>query len=748
MKKTFSFMLVCVMILGVVLSSCSSNDTPKESGSQSETKEPTTTTYGYVLIENGTTNFQLVRSDASEHHNPEIASVREFYSQIKEKTGVDLSIKTDWDPEDVAEYEIIVGKTTRETDVPGIDRSQLKERDFLITLQDNRLFLIGGSAEGTVYAVKYFIENYVNADGCVSVPKDIHLLVEYEYPVGVVTLDGKAIEEYRIVYAASGGAMVKHAAEELRDYLYQATGKMLALVNDVAEVAHSDKEILIGKTNREQETTLIDREGLGEEGFVIAVKDGKLVISGGEGELRGTLYGVYEFLEAYLGCRFFTTDTEVILPSETVALENGLNDRQVPQFAFRDSFWKCYFDADISAKRRLNFNERRSFTEAHGGGFTYAGFVHTISQLAEVGNGLSAQPCLSDETIYQTVLKNAKAWLRANPHAKILSISQNDTQKNCHCTECAAKDEAAGTPMGSLLLFVNRIARGIADEYPDVLVDTLSYQYTRKPPIGIVSEDNVVIRYCPFECCRNHALNDPNCPDNAVFVSEFEGWCELTNQVYIWDYDTNFGCPQGLFPSLDILRENIRYFADGGVSGYFMQGLAESSSGEFGELRAYLVSKLLWDPYMSEEEYHRHMEEFLTYYYGNGWEQIGTWLKLLQDQTNVDGLHFGLSIDPYQQKLMQMLIDREEEFDALWDTAEAMAGDEITLMHVKKSRIQYDYLQLCRRYLTDYLRGNTEREAYLEEARSFLSWCIKCGIRYHADQDLTKVPTSWTIPGE
>ena len=46
-----------------------------------------------------------------------------------------------------------------------------------------------------------------------------------------------------------------------------------------------------------------------EEWLVKAMPDGNLIITGGK--LRGTLYGVYEFLE-YAGCRYFSVGEKYI----------------------------------------------------------------------------------------------------------------------------------------------------------------------------------------------------------------------------------------------------------------------------------------------------------------------------------------------------------------------------------------------------------------------------------------------------
>lgn len=47
----------------------------------------------------------------------------------------------------------------------------------------------------------------------------------------------------------------------------------------------------------------------------------------------------------------------------------------------------------------------------------------------------------------------------------------------------------------------------------------------------------------------------------------------------------------------------MKVLADNNVIGVFSQGQMQGGKQEFGVLRSYLVSRLLWDPMMTEEEY-------------------------------------------------------------------------------------------------------------------------------------------------
>ena len=40
------------------------------------------------------------------------------------------------------------------------------------------------------------------------------------------------------------------------------------------------------------------------------------------------------------------------------------------------------------------------------------------------------------------------------------------------------------------------------------------------------------------------------------------------------------------------------------------------------------MSKILWNPYMTEEEYYAHIDEFLEAFYGPGWTYIRKYIDM------------------------------------------------------------------------------------------------------------------------
>ena len=152
-------------------------------------------------------------------------------------------------------------------------------------------------------------------------------------------------------------------------------------------------------------------------------------------------------------------------------------------------------------------------------------------------------------------------------------------------------------PAGSLLNFVNAIAQAIEKESPKVRIDTLAYQYTRKPPKTIRPHRNVIVRLCSIECCFAHPLE--SCPSRGQppVRDDIVAWQPVAPLLYVWDYTPNFGHYPQPFPNFDSLQANVRFFVQHGVKLSFEQGnYSGGGQGEMGPLRAYVLAKLLWNP--------------------------------------------------------------------------------------------------------------------------------------------------------
>lgn len=508
-----------------------------------------------------------------------------------------------------------------------------------------------------------------------------------------MNITSKPLCAYRIVYPTDALPGLRRAAETLSAFVEAAAKCPLAVVPDTEPPCPC--EVILGITSRDTEAVAAARTEVVDDGFAILAEGTRVFVTAPT--VRGVVYGVYALLEDYFGVRFCSSRYQALHPEKICDIPGNLRRIENPGFMSRDTFW---FDVlNPAEESAVDFpcacRSNHGAMPHVGGGVSYAGnFVHTLPDLAGTAHEPGVQPCLTDETVFETVRTNVRKWLDENPTAKIISVSQNDSyaeQQGCQCEACRAIDEREGTPMGSLLTFVNRIADDIQDDYPDVWVDTLAYRYTRKAPKTIKPAKNVIIRLCSIECCFSHPLDDPACPQNAAFVRDIEEWSAICKHLYIWDYTTDFLCYLSPFPNFGVLRQNVKFFKDHNVIGVFEQGNYQSYSGEFGELRAYLLAKLLWNPDMTEDEYDAHMDEFLSDYYGPGWRFVRQYI----DETTALASTRHLHIYDWPNAILPAADGEASTLAAhhvsLWNKALAVATDDAKLAHVRQSRIQALY---------------------------------------------------------
>lgn len=526
------------------------------------------------------------------------------------------------------------------------------------------------------------------------------IVVDSDMSVPRIFLIQNSSSDYVIVRGENASPAEIAAAETLQDYLDQITGVNLPILLDTAP--EQTKEVIVGKTNREGiDTYTIDRTKLGDEGLKFFAYKEKLVIAGGE--QRGTLYGVYTFLEDVLGCRWFTKDLTVVPEAIDVSIRRSLNIEQIPLFEFRDLSWGPAYNEAYSVAQKNNTNFTTTLSEKNGGGLVGIGLGHSFGHqlpsskyfetypeyyaLNDVGEREDTQPCLTNPDVLQIVTQSVLDSLRANPNVDFISVSQNDNPHYCKCDDCRMIDEAEGSPAGTLMRFVNNVAIEVAKEFPDVCVQTLIYDHTRKAPKITVPNENVIIHICSGDSCFSHPLSD-GCledPFGNTFAQDFESWNEIADKVYVYDYTTNFSHYLAPHPNFDVLQRNMQYFAENKVSGVWAEGCGQlQNNGEFSHLRAYVLSKLLWDPYTDME---KHMNEFMLAYYGAGYQHIKKYIDFSVERGKMN--HLTMWSSPSKAAYFSAADLRK--FDRWWDQAEKLAKNELELANLQASRIQIRY---------------------------------------------------------
>ena len=401
---------------------------------------------------------------------------------------------------------------------------------------------------------------------------------------GELVLAENGQSAYRIVVADGASPSIKHGAQELQMFLKQMSGASLPIISD--QQPREPKEIILGDNAHLRRLGVkIDFASLGKEGYVIRTVGEDLVIAGGP--VRGAMYGVYGLLEDHLGCRWFAPGVSRIPKSPRLAI-GPIDDRQIPALESREPYVAdCVRDPDWNARNRMNSNSA-ALDEQHGGKVKFGDgfFVHTFNRLVPPEKYFAAHPeyfslfggkrqnkdgqlCCTNPDVIRICTEEILKAMRAQPQATVFSVSQNDCDNHCRCPRCEELATREGTAGAPVLQMVNRVAEAVETEFPDKIVETLAYQWTRHPPKNMHPRPNVVVRLCSIECCFSHPLATCTSPLNQAFRKDLESWAKVAPRLWVWDYTTDFAQFLLPLPNHLVIGPNIRYYVAHNVKGIF-----------------------------------------------------------------------------------------------------------------------------------------------------------------------------------
>ncbi|MCB0664885.1 MAG: DUF4838 domain-containing protein [Saprospiraceae bacterium] len=558
----------------------------------------------------------------------------------------------------------------------------------------------------------------------------------------ILTEEGQ-FSRYRIVLPVFPTATEEKAAGVLKDYLLQISGCALPVIR--ANQGQNEFEIILGQNERVDRSAIsVDLNALKSDGFTIQTEGQRLFIVGGNE--KGTLYGVYTFLEKYLGCRMFSPGFKIIPQKDRIEVP-PIDDTQIPVIGFRDTHYRITWDDEYSDWHKLDHNAEGERTD-------WGMWVHTFNALvppeiyyethpeyfAEVeGARQPTQLCLSNPEVLEITIQSLRKMIARNPEATYWSVSQNDNRQYCTCTRCSALDKEEGSPSGSIIRFVNQVAV----EFPDKIISTLAYEYGRKAPKNLKPAPNVNIMLCSIEVNRDQPIStDPTCAD---FREDVIAWGKISHDIIVWDYVIQFNNLISPFPNLHILQPNIQFFADHGVNALFEQGNREVG-GEFAELRAYLLSKLMWDPGLNADSL---INDFLNGYYGNAGPHIRQYIDLMRESLQKSGAPLRIFGGPVEASASYLTPELMIQYNHLFDLAEMAVSDQPEVLErVRIARLPLQFATM-----------EQAKEKYMGPGAVFMEedgrWKINPKIRGMIDpftdlcnrQGVTRVK-EWSTPPE
>lgn len=421
------------------------------------------------------------------------------------------------------------------------------------------------------------------------------------------------------------------AAAELEKYL-----KKILNVNIDASNA-SIRFIIGGPGRNEAAKELVSSEEFsllltGEEGMLIRIQGNTVLIAGSEGfedRERGTVYGVYEFLERYLGCSLAiysepTADVGEFVP---ILEELVLEDTQYVK-AGSDRPYRCaivqYGDSagnpdhglnisflDWMAKNRYNrmlvwcsiyegWKKLGLIPEIEKRGIRLSvGHHDAVNQwLPFYGNeyfpekysethpeyyrlnsdGTRFQPvkpedpwgqwvfCSRNQDCIEQLSKNLIQWITDNPVVDIVALWPMDGKyEQCCCPDCAPYHK-----IENYAYFLNEVAKRVAKVHPLMKMDMLLYTNLWEHPENLKLSKSL---FCDMSTWAYTGLRTCGKPDGSGLVDSYYTdtllkWKENGSEVAFYDYYMSvYSARQRLIPIADEIQAIWKYFKEQGILG-------------------------------------------------------------------------------------------------------------------------------------------------------------------------------------
>lgn len=448
----------------------------------------------------------------------------------------------------------------------------------------------------------------------------------------------------------------------------------------------------LSKTGALKPTTQIylkENKKLHPDGFRITIQKERLTIEGGS--RKGTTYAVNHLLEL-IGFNYFTPYSYECPKLKEIQFPCGIMEDK-PKNDVR--IINLYYPNNPEYRDWMRLN---TIEEIYPNGY----FVHTFHRLVPwetyfrnrpdyfaLVNGKRSidQLCPSNPDVRKIISEKLRIEMGKHPDKQKWSVSQNDNFSYCQCDQCKQTIAKEGSPSGPIIQLVNDIAK----QFPDKIISTLAYQYSRKAPLKIKPRKNVEIMLCTIELHRHESIeNNPECAD---FKKDMEDWGKISSNIFLWDYTINFNHSISPFPNLHILQPNIQFFTKNHVNALFEQ--SNSTTGyEFSELKVYLLSKLMWDPNL---DFEKEKQRFLDATYGAASPYISQYIHALEKNLKETKSKLWIYEHPIVHQNGLFSEEHLQEYDWLFNQAEQAAlksNIPAKLEQVRLARLPLQYAEM------------------------------------------------------
>ena len=445
-------------------------------------------------------------------------------------------------------------------------------------------------------------------------------------------------ETIEIVVPEKAPGSISHAAAELRHYL-EKTLNAKVLLTKVPSGNHTTFYLGISGYSKKagiQDNTLcrdafiIKRDG---KNIYIVGRDGNVNVKKNVNGERGTLFGVYDFLERFCGVRFYFYDDKFIVTPAAESLSiPGIDIYDRPDFEYRKlqifeglhGQEKTFADKIPNRHRWNNMLRLQTKDVPNCHGLAVQNFIERFGKdhpeyFARLSNGKRhndpsmrhpGQICFSSG-IREEIYQDAKACLLGQPassrgiiykykgmdwhprHQKgyLFNIMPQDGMIACTCESCAPifqqKTEQAASDF--IWQFVADTANRLKKENVPGYLSMMTYHYYRHVT-NVELPDNIIVMFaCLGPWSMHTALNDQN-------NKRMRAWnAKLKDKVYLWTYANKYAALRmpGIPHSTPECIGNYYKSVSRDIYGAFME--SETDYSIFNMLNYYVFSKVAWD---------------------------------------------------------------------------------------------------------------------------------------------------------
>lgn len=198
-----------------------------------------------------------------------------------------------------------------------------------------------------------------------------------------------------------------------------------------------------------------------------------------------------------------------------------------------------------------------------------------------------------------------------------------------------------------------------------------------------------------------------------AFYNNFMNWKKLGTKLFIWDYEVDYRAWPMPRPNLEVINQNINFFAKNGVYGLFLQSSHYGVGENQGKLRAWVYAHKMWDPSRTMTDLIR---DFNYGYFGKAADLMQQYSDLLAAEwSNFHDTHSYKDSAKYSKKFI-LSTKFYPTARAIFEKALKLAANDPQL----KAKIELEFISILF-YRLEMMppKGKADRESYIKDLNTF-----------------------------